>query len=160
MASIEINSLPALNTASLSDIFEVYVLSNDFPVSYTISFSDLSGYFFTPSTFETLSAKYVDLKKLLVNFRNFVNEKYPKKTELSNILTTADYLSSIINELMTINKVKKDYLNEYCTYQFADYKKNELTKYAEKLATNLGRERATILNKFELLDTLSGPDDE
>ena len=158
MAYVDINSLNT-TTVGLSDIFDVYTLSGTRVYPSTINFSDLSGYFYDQDTFVQLSAKYDELLSLMVDFKTFMDKNYPKTTDLNNILTTAAYLSATIDQLMTIDKAKRDYLNEYCTYEYADYKKNLSHKYHETLANALGRQRASILNQV-VLETYEPEEEE
>lgn len=153
MAYIDINSLDRTD-AEISDTFDVYTISGKYAVPVTIRYSDLSGYFFDTDTFNQLSVKFDELQKLVKSFKDFMNNNYPQQSQLNGYLTTAQYLSSVIAKLMTVDKAKREYLNEYCTYNYAEYKKNQSYKFHEMLAGNYGESNRKII-----LDQLVYPDE-
>lgn len=146
MQTIDISLLPALNSVDLSDVFEVYTMVDDQPQPQVISFSDLNSYFFSTESFSALSAKYEELKTLMSDFEQFVKTNYPSNSEVSNICATASDLTSTIDQLLTIEKAKSEFLADYATLDYAELKKNKELTYNESLASGFGSYRSSILN--------------
>ena len=145
MALIDINSLTLKTDLKITDETEVYNLSGASYVPQTIAFADLSSYFFSAETFEALSAKYGELVDLINSFKKFLADNYPQQTELSGILATTTDLNNVIQQLQTIDTAKRDYLNDYATYNYAENKKSTAYAYHETLAAGISELRKSIL---------------
>lgn len=153
MAVVGINNLPELKDVLLSDNFEVYNLSGNFYVQSDITFADLSSLFYSYDTFTQLSAKYVELIQLMSSFRKFIKDNYFTAEELSGILTTASHLSSVIDQLQTTDKVRREFLEDYATLEYANLKKAEAYANHEKMAVDNGSLRASILQSIDVFDS-------
>ena len=154
MSSIPISCLPETQSSSLSDTFDVFSLSSSNIIQQNISFSEISGFFFSAASMEELYEKFNELTELIESFKKFIKDNYLTSiADISGFVSTNAYFVNIFENLETIEKVKKEILDDYATIDYAEKKKAQAYVYHERLASGLGTTRGALLGSVTIPDS-------